>query len=190
MGELAFSLGYPAIIYSKTNIQNAPSYTYVLEEPGQLGCKYDASALYAITWRLGSSKLFSSLHPTDENQVKFYNISKLLLVGPAVHRVFVNTKEIDFTYVAFAYIYCSSTKELFCLGLTVKDTPNDGIVLLPMYNVQKYRMQYLMNKWRRLTLIVGKWASFLTSLYTEVTYHPDNLGAKQTSEHFAMCAKL
>ena len=31
MGELAFSLGYPAIIYSKTNIQNAPSYAYVLE---------------------------------------------------------------------------------------------------------------------------------------------------------------
>ena len=45
-----------------------------------------------------------------------------------------------------------------------------------------------MNKWRRLTLIVGKWASVLTLLYTEVTYRPDNLGAKQVEKHFAMCA--
>ena len=187
MGDLAFSFGYPAIIYSKTNIQNAPPYAYVLEKPGQLGFKYAPDGHYAITWKLGSSKLFSSLHPTDENQVKFYNMSPSLA---GVHRVFVNTKEIDFTYVAFAYIYCSSTKELFCLGLTIRDLPNNNIVLMPMYNVQKYRMQYLMNKWRRLTLIVGKWARFLSLLYIEITYRPENQGAKQTSEHFAMCTKL
>ena len=57
-------------------------------------------------------------------------------------------------------------------------------------DVQKYRMQYLMNKWRRLTLIVGKWASFLTSLYTEITYRPENLGAKQAAEHFKMYAQV
>ena len=136
MGDLQFSLGYPAIIYSKTNIQNAPPYAYVLEEPGQLGFKYDASAHYSITWKLGSSKLFSTLNPTAENQVKFYNMSQFL-DGPAVHRVFINTEEIDFDYVAFAYIYCSLTKELYCICLTVRDVQKNGIVLLPMYDVQK-----------------------------------------------------
>ena len=68
-----------------------------------------------------------------------------------------------------------------------------GIVITPrLYHplVQKFtRIQYLMNKWRRLTPLIGKWVIFLIQFHDEIAYKPGNSGAKKVAEHFENCTK-
>ena len=90
----------------------------------------------------------------------------------------------------FSHVYCKSTKELLIVGLSASEARFGGIVIQPMGNLLKiYRHKHLMNKWRKLTPLIGKWSNYLIQLHDEVVFRPGYSGAIKTAKHFEICAK-
>ena len=55
------------------------------------------------------------------------------------------------------------------------------------YNERKARS---IAHWRRIAPVVGRCAIFLKNVYTEVTFRPENRGAKRAREEFEAAATL
>ena len=80
--------------------------------------------------------------------------------------------------------------EILIIGLSAQEARFGGIVIQPMnYQYKEYRIKYLINKWRRLTPLIGKWAIFLIQLHDKIIYKPGNSGAKRSAENFELCKK-
>lgn len=161
-----------AVISCQKNILNAPEYSHIIKNRDENG--FDMiGGRYPIVWR--HNKLFGSIDPSDSNQICFGNTSAY---GGCVRKF--NNGVIDYSHEAFTYIYYPSTKELYCIGLCADEARFGGIVVMPMMkrDLARHRVKYLMNKWRRLTPLIGKWALFFNQFYTEVTYRPGNLGSQ------------
>jgi hypothetical protein len=173
-----------SLVSHKRNVLVAPSYAYIIENIHDNGFTYRPGDRYSIVWFRGFQNLFATTDPIENNRVDFGNID---MWGGCV-RKFINTGETDDGHEAFAYLYYPSTKDLYCIALNADEARFGGIVVQPaIYNpiVQKFeRFQYLMNKWRRLTPLIGKWALFFNQIYTEVTYRPGNQGALAAASNF------
>ena len=144
-----------------------PKYAYIVETYDNIW-KEEPNTRYPIIWKLGYKNLYSSIDANINNQVDFENID----VWGGFRRLFlINMKE-DKISEAFAYVYCESTKELLIFGLFAQEARFGGIVIQPMANFYDdyhfFRHKYLMNKWRRLTPLIGKWAIFLIQLHNKV----------------------
>lgn len=175
-----------AIVSHKKNINVAPSYAYIIEDTEDNGFTYNPDNGYGVVW-IKHSKLYADIDPCDDNLIYFSNTS---IYGGCI-RTFQNTIicKFDENHDAFTYIYYPNSKDLYCIALSAAEACFGGIVIRPVaYNnplVKKYiRHQYLMNKWRKLTPLIGKWSLFFNNLYTEVTYRPGNLGALTTKDEF------
>ena len=104
-------------------------------------------------------------------------------------RVHINKKEKeDNIGQAFAYVYCKSMDELLIFALSAQEARFGGIVIQPMKNplFKTYRHKYLMDKWRRLTPLIAKWAIFLRRLHDEIVYRPGNSGALESAARFKL----
>jgi len=165
-----------SVVRHAKNIMIAPSYAYIIEDNEDNGFTYQNGDRYDVVW-FKQSKLYAYNEPCDEGEVEFGNAG---MWGGCVRR-FVKTNECDEGHNAFTYVYYPKTKDLYCIALNADEARFGGIVVTPAYwhpLVEKFsRHQYLMNKWRKLTPLIGKWSLFFNLLYTEVTYRPGNLGA-------------
>ena len=172
-----------AVVSHKKNVEPAPLYAYIIEDTEDNGFTYQPGDRYGIVWFKGSN-LYAYIEPCEENQVEFSNMS---IWGGCVRR-FVNTNKSDEGHNVFTYVYYPKTKDLYCIALNGDEARFGGIVITPASRhpmVEKFtRHQYLMNKWRQLTPLIGKWALFFNQLYTEVTYRPGNLGALTVGAEF------
>jgi hypothetical protein len=173
-----------AVVSHKKNVDQTPSYAYIIEDTEDNGFTYQPGDRYGIVWFKGSN-LYADIDPTEDNQVQFGNAS---VYGGCV-RQFVKTNKSDGGHNTFTYVYYPKTKDLYCIALNADEARFGGIVVSPAsYHplVKKFtRHQYLMNKWRRITPLIGKWALFFNQLYTEVTYRPGNQGALSAGANFA-----
>ena len=165
-----------AVVSHTKNVVTAPSYAYIIENNEDNGFTYQTGDRYDVVW-FKQSKLYAQNEPCDEDEVEFGNAG---IWGGCVRR-FVKTNNCDGGHNAFTYVYYPKTKDLYCIALNADEAKFGGIVVTPASwhpLVEKFsRHQYLMNKWRKLTPLIGKWSLFFNLLYTEVTYRPGNLGA-------------
>ena len=162
-----------------------PEYAYVIETFDEIW-EEKPNTRYPIYWKLGCKNLYSTIEANLYNQVDFRNID----VWGGFKRIFVNSNIEDEIGEAFAHVYCKSTKELLIVGLSASEARFGGIVVQPMDNLLKiYRHKHLMNKWRKLTPLIGKWANYLIQLHDEVVFRPGYSGAIKTAKHFEICAK-
>lgn len=169
-----------SVVSYKKNVEHAPTYANIIENRNNNGFTYQPNDRYSIEWFNGTDNLFSTIEPIIENKVRFENTS---MFGGYV-RIFTNSLKSDEINEAFTYIYYKLTKELYCLALIAHELRFGGIAICPDINnilVKKFeRHEFLMNKFKRLVPLIGKWALFFNQLYTEVTYRPHNLGAIKT----------
>ena len=191
--QLTMGIG---IISCKKNVSRAPWYANIIMDENECGFNYNAGdrlgRRYPITWRWREhKKLFSSLNPTINNSVTFTHDCVYGGCSRLIGEWTNGTGRVDNKYEAFAYLYYPSIQELHCHGLYANEEFVNregarGIVITPMSDeyLHIYRNQYLMNRWRRLTPLIGKWALFLKNLYTEVTYRPGNQGAQCAALEF------
>jgi hypothetical protein len=174
-----------AVVSHKKNVDTAPLYAYSIQNPEDNGFTYQPGDRYGIVWFKGFNNLFAGIDPIEVNRVDFGNAS---MWGGCV-RKFINSDQSDNKHEAFTYVYYPDTKDLYCIALNADEARFGGIVVSPAsYHplVKKFtRHQYLMNKWRRLTPLIGKWASFFNQTYTEVTYRQGNQGALAAENNFA-----
>ena len=177
-----------AVVSHKKNVPDVPSYACIIKDIEDNGFTYQSGDRYPIVWFKGFQYLFASMDPTENNRVDFGNVN----VWGGCVRKFINTGITDDEHEAFAYIYYPVTKDLYCIALHADEARFGGIVVQPAkYHslVKKFtRHQYLMNKWRRLTPIIGKWTIFFNQFYAEVTYRPGNQGALAAAANFKTCA--
>jgi hypothetical protein len=172
-----------ALVSHQKNVSSAPPYAYCIKNVEDNGFTYQPGNRYGIVWFKGS-KFYANIDPIEDNLVNFENLD---IWGGCV-RKFINTGQSDNKHEAFTYVYYPDTKDLYCIALNADEARFGGIVVSPALHhplVKKFtRHKYLMNKWRRLTPLVGKWASFFNQTYTEVTYRPGNQGALAASANF------
>ena len=165
-----------AVVSHTKNVMTAPSYAYTIEDNDDNGFTYQIGDRYHVVW-FKQSKLYVYNEPNEEYEVEFGNAN---MFGGCIRR-FVNINKWDEGHNAFTYIYYPKTKDLYCIALSAYEARFGGIVVTPALNdtlVEKFsRHQYLMNKWRKLTPLIGRWSRFFNLLYTEVTYRPENQGA-------------
>lgn len=202
-----YKLGY---IGCQTNVPVAPSYAYVQENDWR-DCYINEPTspwLYPHTnWKLGQENLFSTLannggltlrllelesnahHLSNiQNRVVFYHpcqIGKSFVMRTHYNNhKFCGTDECN---IAFAYIYCTATKVLHCVGLRARLYADAMVNILhpSLYDeIFHFKIQYLLAKWRRLTPYIGKIALVIRNLYTEVAYRPGNSGAVAAQREF------
>ena len=164
-----------------------PEYAYIVETQDDIW-EEKPGTRYPIYWKLGESNLYSTVDANVDNRVIFENID----IWGGLKRVFINTAQEDGLGEAFAYVYCKSTKELQIIALSAREARFGGIVIEPMNSSSRfkvYRHNHLMNKWRRLTPLIGKWAILLRLLHDEIIYRPGNSGAKRVAKDFELCNK-
>ena len=165
-----------------------PDYAYIVETLDDIW-EEKPKTRYPVYWKLGCKNLYSSTDANSENQVNFCNID----ISGGFKRVKVNkvNKEEDNIREAFAYVYCKSTNELLLFALFPDEARFGGIVIQPMKDTpfKMYRHKYLMDKWRRLTPLIAKWAIFLTRLHDEIVYRPGNSGAIKCAINFKLLNK-
>ena len=178
------------------NVSQAPWYANIVTNENNGGFHYNYGGRlerrYPITWRLREyKKLFTSLNPTYNNSVTFTTDCVYGGCSRLIGAWGNGDGEVDNEYEAFAYLYYPSTQELHCHGLYAREEflsreGAGGIVIIPMPScyLHIHRHQYLMDRWRRLTPLIGKWVLFLKNLYTEVTYRPGNQGAQYVALEF------
>ena len=191
--QLTIGIG---IISLKKKINQAPWYANIVIDEDDCGFNHNYGGrperCYPITWKLNKyKKLFSSLNPTNNNNVTFTHDCVYGGCSRLIGSWIDGSGEVDNQYEAFAYLYYPSTQELHCHGLYAREEYLNregarGMVIIPMPDsyLYIYRRQYLMNRWRRLTPLIGKWALFFKNLYTEITYRPGNLGAECAALEF------
>ena len=171
------------VVSHQKNIEPAPSYAYIIKDNEDNGFTYHPGDRYDVVWSK-NSKLYAYNEPCEENEVEFNNQG---IWGGCV-RTFVNKNKYDGDYNAFTYVYYTKTKDLYCIALKVDEARFGGLVVTPASwhpLVKKFtRHQYLMNKWCKLTPLIGKWSLFFNILYTEITYRPGNLGANSAFIEF------
>lgn len=172
-----------AVVSHKKNVPIAPPYAYSIKNTEDNGFTYQQDQRYGIVWFKGS-QLYANVDRTEANRVDFENIN---MWGGCV-RKFINTGQSDNKHEAFTYVYYPDTKDLYCIALNADEARFGGIVVQPANDhplVKKFtKHQYLMNKWRRLTPLIGKWALFFNQTYTEITYRPGNQGALSACANF------
>jgi len=174
-----------AIISHKKNVPVVPSYAYSIKDTNDNGFTYQPGNRYGIVWFKGSN-LYANINAIESNRVYFENAD---IMGGCI-RKFINSNKSDNKNEAFTYIYYPDKKDLYCIALNANEGRFGGIVIQPELNhylVKKFtRHQYLMNKWRRLTPLIGKWALFFNQTYSEITYRPGNSGALSAGINYAI----
>ena len=175
-----------------------PKYAYIVDTCDDIW-EEKPNTRYPIYWKLGCTNLYSTIDANIYNKVDFCNIDiwggfKRVFVKSISEDnigIFVEKKIEDDINEAFAHVYCKSSDELLIIGLSASEARFGGIVIQPMGNLLKiYRHKHLMNKWRRLTPLIGKWTKFLIQLHDEVVYRPGNSGATKVEKHFEICTKI
>jgi len=178
-----------AVVSHTKNVMNAPSYAYSIDDTTDNGFTYQPGDRYDVVW-FKQSKLYQYNEPCEEDEIEFSNAG---FWGGCIRR-FIKTNKSDEGHNAFTYVYYPKTKDLYCIALNADEARFGGIVVTPASwhpMVKKFtRHQYLMNKWRKVTPLVGKWSLFFNQLYMEVTYRPGNLGAVSAAVEFNYLSEL
>ena len=169
-----------SIIGCQKNPIIIPKYAYIVETYDEIW-QINRMTRYPICWKIGCNNLYSTVEVNLYNKVVFTNIDCF----GGFKRIFVNSSTEDRISEAFANVYCKSTKELLIIGLYASEARYGGIVIQPLDDMLKvYRHKHLMNKWRKLTPLIGKWRKFLIQLHDEVVFRPGNSGAKSAYKRF------
>ena len=182
------------IISCQKNIHTCPWYANIIRHEDML-FNLNPGTRYPVTLGIPHLKMYSNMKPEKKDQIIFDNFD----VYGGCKRVFINADIIgdggelvshDFIEQrrddGFICIYYPIVKEIYWVGLNGGEARFGGIVISPMYDraIVKYRVQFLMQRWRAIAPLVGKWAIVLKKLYNEITYRPDNQGAKITALHY------
>ena len=179
-----------AVVSHTKNVMTAPDYAYNIDDNEDNGFTYQNGDRYGVVW-FKESKMYAYNEPNEENEVEFGFVVDAGTWTGCIRR-YVKTNDYDTGNTAFTYVYYPKTKDLYCIAVDVdtrdKTSIYSVIVVTPASwhpMVQKFsRHQYLMNKWRKLTPLIGKWSLFFNLLYTEVTYRPGNVGATNAFMEF------
>jgi len=176
------------IICCHKNVKTCPWYANIIRHEDML-FNLNPGTRYPVTLGIPHLKIYSNMKPEEEDQIIFTNIDW----NGSCKRVFINAPvrdTNDYSEDGFICIYYPTVKELYWVGLNGGEARFGGIVISPMYDrtMVKYRVEFLMQRWRTITPLVGKWAIVLKELYNEVTYRPHNQGAKNTKLHYQLVA--
>ena len=179
------------VISVMKHVRTQPWYANVLKLEDML-FNHSPGSRYPLTLGVHHLKMYSTMKPEyDKDQVMFENADAF----GGWQRVFVNAPvrgTNDYNHEAYMCIYYPIVQELYWVGIRADEARFGGIVHEPMcfgsLIMKIERTKFLMNRWRIITPLVGKWAIFMKRLYTEITYRPGHQGALTTKEHFGQCA--
>ena len=175
------------VISSQKNVRIQPWYANVLKLEDML-FNHNPGTRYPLTRGVHYLKMYSNMKPeSDKDQVIFSNAD---LYG-GCQRVFINALvrgTNDYNHEAYICIYYSTVQELYWVGIRGDEARFGGIVHMPMCFanpiLRMERTKFLMNRWRKVARLVGKWAIVMNRLYIEVSYRPGHKGALNTRNHY------